>query len=139
MATYVGDPDQLIRALTNLVSNALSYTQQGGEIVVRSRVVPPDANMPEWVMIEVADDGIGIPEQELSSIFERFYRASNVSPNVAGTGLGLAIVKEIVELHGGRIEVESQKNVGSTFRIWLPFQPPPIGQNAVAAKKGESQ
>ncbi len=134
----IGDPDQIIRALTNLVSNALSYTQEGSEIVVRSRLAAPqEANAQEWVMIEVVDNGIGIPKQELPSIFERFYRASNVSPNIAGTGLGLAIVKEIIELHGGRIEVESEENVGSTFRIWLPFQPPPIEQNAVRANRGE--
>ncbi len=127
---YTGDPDQIVRALTNLVGNALSYTQEGSHIVVRSRLLPRDANGQEWVMIEVVDDGIGIPEQELPSIFERFYRASNVSPNIAGTGLGLAIVKEIIELHGGRIEVESEKSVGSTFRIWLPLQAPTTEQNA---------
>ena len=137
MPPYVGDPDQIVRALTNLVSNALSYTQTGGQIVVRSRLVALEPDAAEWAMIEVVDDGIGIPEHELPSIFERFYRASNVSPNIAGTGLGLAIVKEIVELHGGRIEVESQKNIGSTFRIWLPFQLPPTEQDAIAAKRDE--
>ncbi len=134
---YTGDPDQIVRALTNLVSNALSYTLEGAQIVVRSRIAPSDANEPEWVIIEVVDDGIGIPEQELPSIFERFYRGSNVSPNIAGTGLGLAIVKEIVELHGGRIEVESKKNVGSTFRIWLPLQPPMIEQGTQMAHRGD--
>ena len=137
MPACTGDPDQIVRALTNLVGNALSYTQAGGEIVVRSRLVTQGANAAKWVMIEVADTGIGIPEEELPSIFDRFFRASNVSPSVAGTGLGLAIVKEIVELHGGRIEVESQKDVGSTFRIWLPLQPPPTEQNTAAAKRRE--
>ena len=66
------------------------------------------------------DTGIGIPAHELPLIFERFYRGSNVEPNIPGTGLGLAIIKEIVELHGGKIVVESKEDEGSTFRMMLP-------------------
>ncbi len=116
----VGNPDQMIRAIGNLVSNAINYTPDGGRIKVSSQVYPEKPARPEWVIIEVADTGIGIPASELPKIFERFYRGSNVNLNTPGTGLGLAIIKEIVELHEGQISVESQVDLGSTFRIKLP-------------------
>jgi GAF domain-containing protein/two-component sensor histidine kinase len=116
----LGDPDQIVRALTNLVSNAINYTPAGGSITVRSWVDSSAQNEPEWVTIEVIDTGIGIPAHELPLIFERFYRGSNVEPNIPGTGLGLAIIKEIVELHGGKIVVESKEDEGSTFQMMLP-------------------
>ncbi len=116
----LGDPDQIERALTNLVSNAIRYTTVGGQITVRSFAKPAQQSPPEWVIIEVIDTGIGIPTSELATVFERFVRGSNVSPNIPGTGLGLAITREIVGLHGGTLEVESQEGHGSTFRIALP-------------------
>jgi signal transduction histidine kinase len=88
--------------------------------VVRSQVEPVKQTKPDWVIIDVVDTGIGIPVKELTTIFERFYRGSNVNPATPGTGLGLAIVKDIVELHGGRIEVESAEGQGSRFRVRLP-------------------
>ncbi len=115
----LGDPDQIVRALTNLVSNAISYTSEGGCITVRSQVCPAGQTKPEWVIIEVIDTGIGIPADELTSIFDRFYRGSNVSPTIPGTGLGLAIIRDIVRLHGGTVEVESEEGRGSTFRLKL--------------------
>ena len=116
----MGDPDQIVRALTNLVANALNYTPENGKVTVRTRAEGPEQAPAEWVIIEVADTGIGIPEADLPNIFERFYRGTNVDPSSPGTGLGLAIIKEIVELHGGTIEVESEEGVGSTFRLRLP-------------------
>ncbi|MEB2288308.1 MAG: GAF domain-containing protein [Anaerolineae bacterium] len=114
-----GDSDQIERALTNLVSNAIRYTPQGGQITVRSRLAAAHENQ-DWVIIEVSDTGIGIPAGELTMIFDRFFRASNVSPTVPGTGLGLAILRDIIGLHGGKVEVESQQDQGSIFRLWLP-------------------
>ncbi len=116
----MGDPDQIVRALTNLVANALNYTPEHGEVIVRSRAAGPEHSPAEWVIIEVSDTGIGIPAAELPHIFERFYRGTNVNPAIPGTGLGLAIIKEIVELHGGTITVESQEGAGSTFCLRLP-------------------
>ncbi|MBN1202913.1 MAG: GAF domain-containing protein [Anaerolineae bacterium] len=116
----IGDPDQIVRALTNLIDNALNYTPDHGHIAVHSRSTPGGQQGREWVIIDVTDTGIGIPENETSVIFDRFFRGSNIDPNVSGTGLGLAIIKEIVELHGGSVEVESQVNQGSTFHIKLP-------------------
>ncbi len=114
-----GDSDQIERALTNLISNAIRYTPEGGQITVCSRLATGHDGQ-DWVIIEVSDTGIGIPADELTMIFDRFFRASNVSPTVPGTGLGLAILKDIIELHGGKVEVESQEDQGSTFRLWLP-------------------
>lgn len=106
--------DQLRSLLTNLIENSLQYTLQGG-VTVRTQAVP------DAIQIEIADTGIGINPDDLSRIFDRFYRANNArSIHDNGTGLGLAIVKRIVELHGGTIEVESQPGVGSTFLIRLP-------------------
>ncbi|MBN1967051.1 MAG: GAF domain-containing protein [Anaerolineae bacterium] len=119
-----GDPDQVVRALTNLVSNAINYTPEGGQVVVRSQAGRSEQTDQEWVIIEVVDNGIGIPAAELPMIFERFYRGTNVSPNIPGTGLGLAIIKEIVELHGGSIEADSEEGRGSTFRLKLPASTP---------------
>lgn len=116
----MGDSDQIVRALTNLIANALNYTPEHGEVIVRSRATGPEHGPAEWVIIEVSDTGIGIPDIELPHIFERFYRGTNVNPAIPGTGLGLAIIREIVELHGGTVTVESREGAGSTFCLRLP-------------------
>lgn len=132
-----GDPDQIIRALTNLVSNALRYTPEGGHVTVRSRTSGHASGhaAPESVIIEVVDTGIGIPVSEQAAIFERFYRGSNISPTISGTGLGLAIVKEIVDLHAGQLEVESVVGRGSTFRMTLPVYNSSTFNDTAAEKK----
>ena len=107
-------PDQLTRAITNLIANAIQYAPRGS-VHVRTYV------RMKRVAVEVTDTGRGIPADELPHLFERFYRGQEVAQsNIPGTGLGLAIVKEIIEAHGGSVEVASQSGVGSTFRIWLP-------------------
>ncbi|MCS7248519.1 MAG: ATP-binding protein [Anaerolineales bacterium] len=109
-----GELHYLSRALQNLLGNAIQYTPKGWVRITSRR----DG---EWVCLEVQDSGIGIPEEDLPHIFERFYRGKLVRQSkVPGTGLGLAIVKEIVELHNGQIEVESEVGRGSVFRIYLP-------------------
>ena len=108
-------PDQLTRAITNLVSNGIKYTRQG-TVRVTTLVVEG------YVGVEVRDTGLGIPADELPHLFGRFYRGRAVAQStIPGTGLGLSIVKEIIESHGGTVEVESTVGVGSTFRIWLPM------------------
>jgi two-component system phosphate regulon sensor histidine kinase PhoR len=114
----VGDLGALQRVLQNLLDNALRYTPRGGRIAVRVSAEPGGS------VLEVADTGIGIPRSEQGRIFERFYRVDPArSRDLGGTGLGLAIVKHLVELHGGRIEVESEVGRGTTFRVHLPNGP----------------
>jgi len=75
----------------------------------------------QWAVVTVQDSGIGIPAEELPHLFEQFFRASNVSGRIAGTGIGLATARQVVELHAGRIEVESDEARGSIFSIRLPL------------------
>jgi two-component system phosphate regulon sensor histidine kinase PhoR len=114
-AVVAGYPDELRRALDNLVSNAIAYTPAGGGIEVRTGA---DAR---GVYAAVRDTGIGIPPGERSRIFERFYRVDKGrSRDSGGTGLGLSIVRHVVESHGGRVLVESAPDQGSTFTCLFP-------------------
>jgi PAS domain S-box-containing protein len=106
--------EKLLRHIfSNLLSNALKYSPQGGRVLFR---VTADE---EGVLLEVSDQGIGIPEDELGHLFESFHRASNVG-SIPGTGLGLAIVRNAVDMHGGSLTVRSQAGAGSCFTVRLP-------------------
>jgi two-component system, OmpR family, phosphate regulon sensor histidine kinase PhoR len=108
--------EDLTRVFTNLVDNAIKYNRPGGKVFVRARA--NDA----FIHVEVQDTGIGIPKEEREKIFDEFYRVkSKETQRISGTGLGLCIAKRILEAHNGEIEVESQMNVGSTFRVLLPL------------------
>jgi signal transduction histidine kinase len=117
LPTIKGDQEMVEQMLENLVSNAIKYTPEGGHI---GMTFWPGAD--ETVRIVLSDSGIGIPKDEIPRLFTEFFRASNVK-NVIGTGLGLTIVKEIVDQHGGQIQVESEEGLGTTFIIHLPFAP----------------
>jgi two-component system, OmpR family, sensor histidine kinase SenX3 len=113
------DPSQLTMAIKNLVDNAVRYSERG-------KVELGTYRADGWVVITVADEGIGIPTDEMPRIFERFYRVDKArSRATGGTGLGLAIVRHVAENHGGRVEVESELGFGSTFRLFLPATRPP--------------
>ena len=112
------DPARLEQALTNLISNAVKYSPEGATVRLAALMDDGEA------LIEVADSGVGIPQEELERIGERFFRASTAG-DAPGTGLGIAIARELVELHGGRLEAESVVGKGSTFRIRLPASPAP--------------
>jgi signal transduction histidine kinase len=101
--------------LDNLLANAIKYTPEGGEIKIMALTENGQ------IILQVVDNGPGIPVDEQPHVFERFFRASNVPPDVQGTGLGLAIVKSIVENHGGRIWVDSRLGFGTTFTVVLPI------------------
>ena len=114
------DAARLERALGNLVGNAVKYSPPGAEVrVVISR---RDDARGGWAVVQVQDQGIGIPAEDLPHIFERFHRATNVSGRLPGTGLGLPGAREVVEQHGGELSVESQEEHGSTFTVRLPLE-----------------
>jgi two-component system, OmpR family, phosphate regulon sensor histidine kinase PhoR len=110
-----GAEDRLGQVLVNLLHNAVKFSPDGGEVVVR---VAPTG---EEVVVSVEDHGIGIPKADQARIFERFYKADKARRRGGGTGLGLAIARHVVEAHGGRIRVESEEGAGSTFSFALPI------------------
>lgn len=109
------DERRIRQVINNLLSNSVKYNRQGGQIFVTIR------QQPDSVHVEFRDTGLGIPPQDLPHIFERFYRARrDESSDIEGSGLGLSIAKAIVEIHGGRIAVESILDEGSLFWFTLP-------------------
>jgi len=114
------DAARLQRVVANLLSNAIKYSPEGRDVEVSVRL-EGDANSGVGVLT-VRDHGIGIPAAELRRVFDRFYRASNAKGSSGGTGMGLASAKQIVEQHGGTIEVDSREGSGSTFTVRLPLQ-----------------
>lgn len=109
------DEPTMGRALKNLIQNAHKYTPQNGTITVRTRCKD------RYFAIDVSDTGVGIPQEELTHIFDRFYRVEAHRPIDGGSGLGLAIVKKIVDAHSGQIDVRSSPSSGTTFTIRLPL------------------
>ncbi len=121
-----GVREQLKQVVMNLVTNAIKYTP-AGRIHVRTSFDP----QLQQVCLEVSDTGVGISEEDIAHLFERFYRGKIAARSeIPGSGLGLAIVMKVVMLHGGDIAVESQEGLGSTFRVWLP---PAIQRETYAA------
>jgi two-component system OmpR family sensor kinase len=113
--TLVGDRVRLRQLFLNLVDNAIKYTPEDGRVTLSSQ------RQNGWITVKVQDTGIGIPKEEQSKIFDRFYRADmGRSREFGGSGLGLSIAKWIAELHRGRIEVESEPGKGSTFTVYFP-------------------
>jgi PAS domain S-box-containing protein len=118
--SIVADEARLAEVLENLISNAVKFTPRDGRVEVR--LGPADGG---GAVLEVADTGIGIPEDEQQYLFEQFFRASTAGgQSTEGAGLGLAICKAVVDAHGGEIEVDSEPERGTTFRVLLPARPP---------------
>ncbi|MFN7954159.1 MAG: HAMP domain-containing sensor histidine kinase [bacterium] len=113
----LGDADRLKQVMTNLLSNAVKFTDRGGAVRV---IVERDPDG-EQACVRVVDSGIGMPEDQLGLIFDKFVQIKHPRRGSGGTGLGLPIVREIVEAHGGRVDVESRVGVGSTFTVLLPI------------------
>jgi PAS domain S-box-containing protein len=113
---YDGDKGKMESVITNLANNAIKFTPEGGGVEVTA-----EGNAGE-LKVSVRDTGMGIPKESLTKIFGRFYRVYRPGTHIQGTGLGLAIVKEIVMMHGGRIEVESEVDKGTTFTVFLPLE-----------------
>lgn len=111
------DRSKMIQLYTNLISNAVKFSPNGGDVIVSL------TNNEESLYIHIADDGLGIPDGELPKLFKKFHRIDNSDRRkIGGTGLGLSICKEIVEAHGGKISVRSEIGEGSVFTIQLPLQ-----------------
>jgi len=114
-ALVEGDRGQLVSAVRNLFENAVKYTDSGG------RVTGSIGSSIDGVAVVVSDTGRGIPKGDLDRVFERFYRVDHGrSSETGGTGLGLSIVRNVAQNHGGKVDVESQEGVGTTFTITLP-------------------
>lgn len=117
--TILADRTQIERLFSNLLSNAVKYTPRGGTVQVRVR----KDEAADWARIEIEDTGVGIPEENLPHIFDRFYRVRNPETNrIQGLGLGLSFVAWIVKIHGGQIEVSSKVNSGTRFTVRLPAE-----------------
>jgi len=109
------DPQLLEQAVVNLIDNAINYSEEGKSVTIKA------LERAQEIFIQVQDQGCGIERKHLDRVFERFYRVDKSrSRKLGGTGLGLAIVKHIVQSHGGRVSIESQLGVGSTFTLQLP-------------------
>ena len=108
------DRDKVKQVLLNLLSNAIKYNRTNGSVILRAESTDTE------IFISVQDTGVGIPEQALPHLFEKFYRVREHENKASGTGLGLSICKQIVQGHGGRIEVKSKMGIGTMFMIHLP-------------------
>jgi two-component system, OmpR family, sensor kinase len=113
----IGDPKLLFQVFSNILSNAIKYSPDGGPIEINAGTEADE------VVVAIADRGIGIPAQDRDRLFERYHRGSNVS-GIVGTGVGLYLVKMVVDLHGGSIDVEGAEGEGSRFTVRLPIKPP---------------
>ena len=126
------DPQRIGQVVTNLVGNAIKFTEPGGEVAITARSIDDGG-----AIIEVADTGVGIVPAEMPRIFDRFYRGSLANEaRGSGSGLGLAIVRSIVDMHRGSVEVTSRLGAGTTFRVVLPADP--RRDDVAAATEGEA-
>lgn len=117
-ATVQADSDRLIQVMVNVLTNAINYSKEETTIRITA------STMTEGTTIVVEDEGIGIDPAELPRLFERFYRVDRArSRESGGTGLGLAIVKHLIEAHGGTVKVESEKDIGTKFTLFIPLRP----------------
>ncbi len=112
-----GDPEKIRIILKNLIENALAFTDRGGNVWVSL------AQHGDYAQISVRDDGVGIPEESLEHVFERFYQVEeHLTRRHSGMGLGLSVARDLAALHGGRIEAESREGEGSCFTLYLPLE-----------------
>ncbi len=122
----VGDPRLLEQTFSNLLSNAIKFSPEESEVIVVGLERGGSA------MVVVKDHGVGIPEDEIPKVFDRFYRASTAS-GIAGTGIGLNLVQQVVELHGGSVELESKAGEGTSFIVRLPLRELLVAPDELAA------
>jgi signal transduction histidine kinase len=123
--TITADPERLLQVVRNLLSNAIKFSPEGETIQITLDTLSlsgtPDAAATPGIQIQVIDHGVGIPEDELEAVFDKFIQSSKTTTGAGGTGLGLAICREIVELHQGHIHAENREGGGAVFTIELPM------------------
>jgi signal transduction histidine kinase len=113
------DGPRIERVIRNILDNAIKYSPAGGEVVARARRESDSAGT--WVVVTIADRGLGIPATDLPHVFKRFHRGGNVAGRIPGSGIGLSGAQQIVEQHGGTIGVRSREGEGSAFTLRLPL------------------
>jgi signal transduction histidine kinase/CHASE2 domain-containing sensor protein len=117
---WAGDSDRIEQVVINLLSNAIKYSPNGGKVTLWLRA------MPSWIQMEVRDQGMGLSQDQIGQLFQKFYRTGDAQERgIKGNGLGLNLVRQIVGAHGGHIEVESRRDEGepgTTFRVFLPLK-----------------
>jgi PAS domain S-box-containing protein len=123
------DRKKVTQAISNVISNAYKYSLDGSAVDTELVKSPDDGDVPPRIGIRITDHGIGMTPEQLAHVCERFYRA-DTSGKIPGTGLGMSIVKEIVELHGGDLEITSKVGAGTTVTIWLPARSVEVGTQA---------
>ena len=123
----MADRGRIVQVFDNLLGNAIKFSPDGGEVTVRAQVEPEG----DRVLVTVEDHGVGIPEDKLEKIFERFFQVDgSMTRRFGGTGLGLAIVRQIVQAHGGKVWAMSDLGKGGTFCFTLPI----VSENPKAAQ-----
>jgi two-component system sensor histidine kinase ResE len=126
LPSVIGDGDRLAQVFANLLDNAIKHTPVGGKVMVAAELVTPSGMQrcrkpgPRAIEVAVSDSGTGIPPEDLSRVFERFYQVDKSRVHTGSVGLGLAIAREIVEAHGGSIKAESIVGLGTRFVVELP-------------------
>ncbi|CAG0962975.1 two-component system, OmpR family, phosphate regulon sensor histidine kinase PhoR [Anaerolineales bacterium] len=124
------DRDKVKQVLLNLLSNAIKYNRPNGTVMMRAEVLEKE------IVLYIQDTGLGIPDEALPHLFEKFFRVREHESRVSGTGLGLSICKQIIHGHGGRIEVKSKISVGTVFSVYLPYsgKTPPRSDDSTETK-----
>jgi signal transduction histidine kinase len=124
MPLMEADRDKIKQVLLNLLSNAIKYNRPNGSVIVSSTFDESE------IAITIQDTGVGIPDESLPHLFEKFYRVREHESKAGGTGLGLSITKQIVQGHNGRIEVKSKMGVGTSFTVYIPRSNKPVPRNS---------
>jgi two-component system phosphate regulon sensor histidine kinase PhoR len=114
MPLMEADRDKIKQVLLNLLSNAIKYNRPNGSVIISGTFDPSD------IAVTIQDTGVGIPDESIPHLFEKFYRVREHEGKTGGTGLGLSISKQIIQGHNGRIEVKSKMGVGTSFTIYIP-------------------
>ena len=118
----VGDQQRIEQVIRIILDNAIKYSSPNSIISIHSSIdIPSDKTSNEWLLIKIMDQGRGVPKQDISKLFQKFYRSKDVQ-NIPGTGVGLAIAKEIIEKHNGKISLSSIINEGTIVKIELPLK-----------------